>query len=48
MTYDGKTNEMKSTEIWVLKKRGKKLSITQTGDSNNGGNRSATLIYDKQ
>jgi hypothetical protein len=48
MTYNGKTNDMKSTEIWVLKKRGKKLSIAQTGNSYNGGKRSATLIYDKQ
>jgi hypothetical protein len=48
MTYDGKTNDLNSKEIWVLKKRGKKLSIAQTGDSYNGGKRSATLIYDKQ
>jgi mannan endo-1,4-beta-mannosidase len=41
--------EVKSGEIWVLKKRGKKLEIAQTSEGFGGnGKRSALLVYDKK
>jgi mannan endo-1,4-beta-mannosidase len=47
--YGGKTNEIKSKEVWVLKKRGKKLEILQTGEGfMSMGKQTATLVYDKQ
>ena len=33
MTYGGKSKDLKSKEVWVLKKRGVKLRIVQTGDN---------------
>ena len=48
VTNGGNTRDIKSRDVWVVKKRGRKLSITQTGDSNPGGKRSKELIYDKQ
>jgi hypothetical protein len=44
----GKTNEVKSREVWVLKKRGRKLEIFQTSDGFGGmGKQKSTFIYDK-
>jgi mannan endo-1,4-beta-mannosidase len=44
----GKTNEVKSREVWVLKKRGRKLEVFQTSDGFGGmGKQKNTIIYDK-
>ena len=41
--------EIKSAEVWVLKKRGKKLEIRQTvNDIMGSGERKSILFYDKQ
>jgi mannan endo-1,4-beta-mannosidase len=49
MNFSGKSNEINSTEIWVLKKKGKKLSISQTADTFVGtGKRTFVIIYDKE
>jgi mannan endo-1,4-beta-mannosidase len=46
--YDGRTNEMKSKEIWYIIKRGPKLVIDQTIDDFMGqGPRKVTLVYEK-
>jgi len=40
--------EIKSAEVWVLKKRGNKLEIRQTVDDFMGsGERKTMMIYDK-
>ncbi|MBA7550903.1 hypothetical protein ES705_43433 [subsurface metagenome] len=43
----GETFEMKSTEIWTLDKDGKILKI-QSDTSSSRGERSVTLVYDKE
>jgi hypothetical protein len=48
VTYGGNTRDIKSRDVWVVKKRGRKLSITQTSDSNPGEKWSRELIFDKQ
>ena len=49
LNFGGKTNEIKSKEVWVIKKRGRKLEILQASDGFMGeGKRTATLVYDKQ
>jgi mannan endo-1,4-beta-mannosidase len=47
--FGDKPTEIKSNEVWTLKKRGKKLLISQTVDGfMNMGKRTANLVYDKQ
>lgn len=44
----GESNEIKSREVWVLKKRGKKVEIFQTSDGfGRMGKQKSTLVYDK-
>jgi hypothetical protein len=48
VNYGGRTNEMKSKEMWYIMKRGNKLVIDQTIDGFMGqGPRKVTLVYDK-
>jgi mannan endo-1,4-beta-mannosidase len=49
LNYGGRTNEVKSKEIWALKKRGKKLVIDETSPGSMGGaSRTNKLVYDRQ
>ena len=49
VNYGGRTNQIQSKEVWTLKKRGKKLDIKQTVSGfMGGGNRTVTLVYDRQ
>jgi mannan endo-1,4-beta-mannosidase len=49
VNYGGRTNQIQSKEVWILKKRGTKLDIKQTGSGfMGGGNRTITLVYDRQ
>jgi len=49
LNFGGKINEIKSKEVWVIKKRGRKLEILQASFGFRGeGKRTATLVYDKQ
>lgn len=47
-TFGGQTREMKSEEVWTLKRRGKKLSIMQTSPGFMGrGGGTSVLVYTK-
>lgn len=47
--FSGRTNELKSKEIWTLQRNRKKLVIIQTGDNFfGGGQRTSKIVYDKR
>ncbi len=49
MNFGGRSSELKSEEMWTIKKRGKKLEIKQTSDGFGGaGRRTSILCFDKQ
>jgi hypothetical protein len=49
MNFGGRSSELKSEEMWTIKKRGKKLEIKQTADGFGGaGRRTSILCFDKQ
>jgi mannan endo-1,4-beta-mannosidase len=47
--YDNKPVEIRSVEVWTMKKRGSKLVVSQTSDGFMGsGKQASVLVYDKQ
>jgi hypothetical protein len=49
MNFGGRSSELKSEEMWTIKKKGKKLEIKQTSDGFGGaGRRTSILCFDKQ
>jgi mannan endo-1,4-beta-mannosidase len=48
MTYQGKTSEVRSKDVWTFKKKGKKILIIQTSPGSMGGQaRTSYLVYDR-
>jgi len=48
MTYQGKTSDVRSKDVWTFKKKGKKILIIQTSPGSMGGQaRTSYLVYDR-
>ena len=49
MNFGGRTNEIKSKEVWSARNKGNKLVISQTSQGMRGGSPgTSTLVYDRQ
>jgi hypothetical protein len=48
-SFGGRTNEIKSKEVWSTRNKGEKLVISQTSPGVRGGSpMTSTLVYDRQ